>query len=66
MLTGGGSEGVYALQDVKLCFNGGFCVGSWMQNNKNTVQLEVTMSVVACLNVKHWIKKIEFLLMQIS
>lgn len=47
MLTGGaGSEGVYALLDVKLYFSAGFCVGSWMQNNKNTVQLEMTMSVV--------------------
>lgn len=63
MLTGGGSEGVYALLDVKLCFNAGFCVGSWMQNNKNSVQLGMTMSVVKCLNVQHWMKKIEFLLM---
>lgn len=60
MLTGGGSEGVCALLDVELCISGCFCVGSWMQNNKNSVQLEATMSVVACLNVKHWVKRLNF------
>lgn len=59
----GGSGGVCALLDVKLYFNAGFCVGSWMQNSKNTVQLEMTMNIVKCLNVKHWMKKTEFQLM---
>lgn len=53
-------RGCNALLDVELCFSGGFCVGSWMQNNKNSVQLDATMSVVACLSVKHWVKGLNF------